>query len=84
VSGFVVKPVRRSLSVIYRVGKTDRPMGNLPGDFGNARSLDPFVSSLMQEGQTRGQLLLIEADTGNVLAKRTLKPYVLKPNTRLR
>lgn len=35
------------------------------------RSLDPFVSRLMQEGQT-GVLVLIDNLTGRVVAKRTV------------
>ncbi|MDQ2682068.1 MAG: hypothetical protein M3Y37_00935 [Chloroflexota bacterium] len=63
-----------SLTVVYRTTNSLRVLGSLPADFRHARSLDPFVSALLQDGKRSGSLFLIDDATGDVIVKRKLRP----------
>ncbi len=44
-------------------------IGRIEGAFAQYRTLDPFVSRLLQEGR-KGEAVLIDEETGEVIAKR--------------
>ena len=64
-----------ALRVEHRDGGDAEVLGCLPaGTPRHHATLAPFASHLRQAGRTSGEVALVEADTGAVLARRRLRP----------
>ena len=61
-------------TVIHHVDGEDRVLGQLTNDFRSIRSLDPFVSSLLQRGINAGTVRLVDPASGKVIFERQLAP----------
>jgi hypothetical protein len=71
----------------YRVEHRDGPrlrvLGELVGVPAHPATLDPFVSTLLRAGDG-GELRLVDAATGAVVARRRVVPFRSKAGTRFR
>jgi len=60
--------------VVYRDGELICGFGHVAGVAPTFHALDPFRSRLLLAGVTTGELLLVEAGTGRVVARRVVRP----------
>ena len=67
-------PDRPEYRVVYRDGGTVRGLGRLAGGAPTLQALDPFLSRLLLAGVDRGELLLVEAGSRRVAARRVVRP----------
>ena len=68
-------PAGGALRVEHRDGGVATVLGRLPADAPRHHAtLAPFVSHLRLAGRTSGEVALVEAGTGAVLARRHLRP----------
>jgi hypothetical protein len=64
----------RAYRVVYRDGERTRVLGRLPAEGAPTHyTLDPFLSRLLLAGVEDGELLLVDAATGRVVARRAVR-----------
>ncbi|HEY8447357.1 MAG TPA: hypothetical protein VIL01_09630 [Thermomicrobiales bacterium] len=63
---------RRRYRIEHRLGDETRPLGEIEGEPAHPSALDPWASRLRREGGT-GQLILVDAETGEELARQDLE-----------
>ena len=66
------QPERR-YRVVYRHGERDRSLGRSDAVTASGATLDPFLSRLLLAGIRHGDLLLVDATTGRIVTRRTVR-----------
>jgi hypothetical protein len=65
--------VRGRYRVVWRDGATLRPLGRLADVAPTWHALDPFLSRLLLDGVARGELLLVDEGTREIVARREVR-----------
>ena len=73
----------RLFRVDHRDGDGTRAIGAVADVAAHHASLEPYVSTLLRDGAD-GELLLVDAVTGSVVARRAVRPYQSKPGDSFR
>jgi hypothetical protein len=66
-------------AVEHRDGGRVRPLGRVTGVFPHHSALRPFLSRLLLDGGSGGELVLVDEATGRIAARRTVGPARASP-----
>ena len=69
----MTEATHRRYRVVYRDGEHATAIGILTDVPAHFRALDPVLSRLLQRGVDHGELVLIDADTGETVARRVVR-----------